>query len=301
VPAPRTSFARVQWTAAPAPQEFLGLYTIVEEVDKKFLKENFGAAKGLLLKPERMRGLEYLGEDWPAYADKYVPKTEATAKERQRLIEFARLIDRESDEAFAANIKTFMDVDAFLRFLAVHSILVSMDSFIGLGHNYYVYLHPETQLFHFIPWDLNHALAGLQMFGRSDQLLNLSISHPHTGKIALIDRLLAMPGMAERFRRHTIEVHGKTLSSDAFRQRIKNMTAAAAPILEDENRANTRNGVNMAKLSLFAAPPGIDTFLEKRTQSVDEQLLGTTTGFVPGVSGSTGKKQAEAPMRPSKP
>jgi spore coat protein CotH len=65
VPACRTTLLRVELSV---PGEFdhqlLGLYTLVEEVNKKFLKSRLGESKGLLLKPDMARDLPLQGDDW---------------------------------------------------------------------------------------------------------------------------------------------------------------------------------------------------------------------------------------------
>ncbi|HJT76654.1 MAG TPA: CotH kinase family protein, partial [Gemmataceae bacterium] len=53
VPAPRTAFAEITLTVpGKYDRELLGLYTVVEQVDRGFLEGHFGDGKGLLLKPE---------------------------------------------------------------------------------------------------------------------------------------------------------------------------------------------------------------------------------------------------------
>src|SRR5256885_38281 len=66
VPAPRTAYAEVTLTVpGKYDKEYVGLYTLVEQVDKVFLKDRFKKAGGLLVKPEGLQGgLPYLGEDW---------------------------------------------------------------------------------------------------------------------------------------------------------------------------------------------------------------------------------------------
>ena len=66
-------------------QEYLGLYTVIEQVDKTFLKDRFQNSKGLLMKPEGLRGFEYLGEDWERYKAQYRPKHEPSKKEARRI------------------------------------------------------------------------------------------------------------------------------------------------------------------------------------------------------------------------
>jgi hypothetical protein len=65
VPCSRTAYARVYLTVpGKLEREYLGVYTMVEDVGKPFLKDRFESSKGLLLKPERTRDLPYLGDQW---------------------------------------------------------------------------------------------------------------------------------------------------------------------------------------------------------------------------------------------
>ena len=68
VPAPRTTFADMTLTIPGRyEKEHLGVYTIVEQVNKSFLKDRFGSKKGLLMKPEGIASVEYHGDDWRFY------------------------------------------------------------------------------------------------------------------------------------------------------------------------------------------------------------------------------------------
>src|SRR5262249_43460618 len=92
VPAPRTAFAEVTLTVPGKYQKaHLGLYAVVENVDKGFLADRFGTDKGLLMKPFQVRSVEYLGNDWERYKGPYRPQSEATREEARRVIAFARL------------------------------------------------------------------------------------------------------------------------------------------------------------------------------------------------------------------
>src|SRR5271166_4400772 len=63
VPAPRTAFAAVTLTVpGKHDKEYLGLYCVVENVDRAFLKDRFGSDAGLLMKPFQVRSVEYLGD-----------------------------------------------------------------------------------------------------------------------------------------------------------------------------------------------------------------------------------------------
>src|SRR6266478_5661122 len=65
VPAPRTAFAEVTLTVpGKYDKEHLGLYTVVENMDKPFLADRFGTNKGLLMKPFQVRSVDQFGDDW---------------------------------------------------------------------------------------------------------------------------------------------------------------------------------------------------------------------------------------------
>jgi len=68
VPAPRTALAEVTLTVPGRyDRAYLGLYTLVEPIDRAFLTDRFHTDKGLLLKPQGLRGIDFLGDDWEKY------------------------------------------------------------------------------------------------------------------------------------------------------------------------------------------------------------------------------------------
>src|SRR5262249_41566243 len=150
VTAPRTAYAEVTLTVPGShTKEYLGLYVLVEDVDQVFIRDRFKTDKGLLMRPERMQGIAYLGDDWARYKGQFQPQSEPTKEEAGRVIAFARLINQADDATFAREIGSYLDIDAFLRFLAANALVANAESFFALGHNYYLFLHPTTGKFVF--------------------------------------------------------------------------------------------------------------------------------------------------------
>ena len=77
-------------------------------------------------------------------------------------------------------------MEAFLKFIAANALLSNLDSYLGFGHNYYLYLIPRSNKFVFIPWDLDLSLATWPAVGTPEQLVQLSIRHPHSGEVAAV-------------------------------------------------------------------------------------------------------------------
>jgi len=222
VPVPRTAFAEVYLTVPDQyDHELVGVYTLVEEVNKTFLARKFGEGAGMLLKPEGLTGGPgFRGTKWKAYEGLYHPDSKPGENERARLIEFTRLIDRGSDAEFAERIGEYLDVPAFLRFIAANALLSNLDSYLGFGHNYYLYLVPGREQFVFIPWDLDLSLAAWPAVGTPEQLVELSIQHPHAGKNALIDRLLAIAEQREAYLQIVREMLETQFTEERFLARL---------------------------------------------------------------------------------
>jgi spore coat protein H len=297
VPAPRTAYVQLTLTVpGKYDKEFVGLYVLVESIDKTFLKDRFGSAKGMLLKPERVGPLEYLGEEWAPYEQRYVPKTAADPKAKRRLIEFTKLVQKADDKTFKEGIGNYLDVDEFLRFLAGTVAVVSMDSFIGLTHNYFIYLDPKTNKFNFLPWDFDHSFGGFMMMGSADSLADLSIRQPHTNRNRLIERLLADDKTFAAYKDHLRKLLENGFTAEQTRKDLAAINAAIDPIKKKEKEAVAARRENVGPGGpgrpggpgggpgfggMFNRSPDLAEFVAKRETSIKEQLDGKRKGTAP--------------------
>ena len=297
VPAPRTAFAEV-YISMPGKydNEFVGLYTCIEHVDKTFLKDRFQNNKGLLMKPEGLGDIRYLGEDWKRYEPQYRPKHNPTDKEKRRVIEFAKLVDKGSNEEFQNQIASYLDMDQFLRFVAANAYLATIDNFFT-GHNFFIYLNPQTKKFVFIPWDMDVSLAGVPFVGTAEERMDLSLMHPHIGKYKLFDRLMAIKDINEQYQKLLKELAVTEFSKErllALVDAIESVTKERLPREKKATEARKEGAVGPGfgfaqGIGMFGQGPSLRTFIEKRTASVAAQLAGEKTGWVPtGKFGAPG-------------
>ena len=281
LPAPRTTFALVYLTVeGQLERKCLGVYTMIEEVDGEFLKSRFGGKDGLLLKPEGAHDLTYRGPGWNNYGG-YDAKTDGSPQLRQRLIDFLWLIQQSDAQTFNREIGGFIDVDAFLRFLALNVLLSNMDSFLATGHNFYLHIDPHSGKISFIPWDHNLSMAGYLRMGSGDELMDLSLRKPYVGRGTLIKRLLAAPGMEERYLNHIRALSREFFNAESLSLQIGAMEKAVA---EGQRLAREFSPDGPAAPPTFIwwkAPPTPAKFVAKRLQSVQEQLEGRSQGYVP--------------------
>src|SRR5262245_49614519 len=124
VPAPRTAFALLTLTVpGKYDKEVVGVYNLIEVVDKEFMEDRFGSRKGMLLKPERVGPLDHLGMDWARYEERYRPKVTPSKEVQQRFMAFTKLVQEADSRRFKAEIGDYLDVDCFLRYLAATALM----------------------------------------------------------------------------------------------------------------------------------------------------------------------------------
>ncbi|HEX4996919.1 MAG TPA: CotH kinase family protein [Terriglobia bacterium] len=221
VPASRMAYAEITFRA---PEVYAdtpgGLYLLVENVNKRFLKRALPPGGGLLFKPEGLRGgIQFQGEGWASYENLLRPNRETTPEEQRRVIDFARLISQGDDEAFRTRIGAYLDIDEFLRFVAVHAFIVNTDSYIASYHNYYLYLDPKDDRFRFIPWDQDLSLG--------TRGATYDMQRPYTGNHPLISRLLDDPAVAEQYRAILKELSEKIFTGPGLHRLIDELEQRA--------------------------------------------------------------------------
>lgn len=302
VPAPRTVFAELRWTVPGEYDHHLaGLYTLTEQVNARFLKRHFGDGSGLLLKPENLQGgPSYMGDNWTDYTALYHPQNDGTADEKLRLMDFCWLVSVGTEEEFAQEIDRFLDVDAFLKFIAVNALLSNLDSYLGFGHNYYLYLVPGKNQFVFIPWDLDLSLATWPAAGTPEQLVDLSLLHPHAGDNRLIDRLLSLPRNKQRYLALIREQLAEVFTRKQLEARLESIEKQVAePLAREQAAVESRNeprrpgGDGFGGRGGFGAGGGFGgggqygqslpprLFIQRRLESIESQLAGQRSGFQP--------------------
>jgi spore coat protein CotH len=158
IPASRTSFAKLYVNNA-----YWGLYELVENVDKRFLRDHYGSANndGNLYKTGRGAAvtLDYLGENYfPYQSQGLLLKTNETDNNWTNLIHFIYVINHTPASQLETELGNIFDVHAYLKVLALEVLCYSWDSYWGGGNNFYLYEHPDGKI-RWIPWDFNETFS----------------------------------------------------------------------------------------------------------------------------------------------
>ena len=225
IPAPRHTYAKLAFDAT-----YRGLFSVIEHVDKKFLRDHFGENyRGNLYKTGcRDIGCASLayrtgpdGDDSgrqyfiPGPAERtYRLKTNKSNSEASTYDDLACFIrtingiglpggeERFDTDAFRESVDGIMNVNAFLRWAAVNMLLGSWDNYYASPSNYYLYNSGHSgaaddfissPYFHFIPWDYNNCL-GIDYSGTRWQYADIldwpGKANRHIPKIPLVRNLL---------------------------------------------------------------------------------------------------------------
>jgi len=153
--------------------EYFGLYTMVEEVDDTVIETQFSSDDGNLYKPEDYGASFAYGTFNEEGFEKKTNEDEYDWSDIEALFDALHDSSRTSDPAtWRANLESVFDVDVFLYYLAVNTVIQNWDTYGRMEHNYYLYNNPENGLLTWIPWDNNEALQDGKMGGS----LNLDFS-----------------------------------------------------------------------------------------------------------------------------
>lgn len=306
LPAPRTAFARARLTVeGQVTNHVVGVYTLVELVEGDFLKSWFRTSKGLLLKPERLPGIEYLGENWTNYVARYEPKTKASNEETARFIALTRLVAQGDDESFRRDLGKHVDIAKFLRFVAVTAWVGNYDSFIGNGHNYYLFQPRDSGPAQFIPWDQNEAFGGHPGAGPRRRQNEFSILRPCGSRNRLVERVLAQPEWAAAYRQEVERLQTTVCATNNLITLAERLATTLEPAVHEESPAawnafrRVALGTSEAAPSAPVGPPrmgqpgrGEDGTLAEwimaRWQNVAGELAGTRSGVAPTVGRGPG-------------
>jgi spore coat protein CotH len=210
MPAPRETYARLFVNDA-----YVGLYTLVEEIDKRFLKRVFDEDDGYLFSYDyptdaKPYYFEYLGADPALYVPlPFKPETNEDDPEPEVIEQLVWTINQTSSAVFRNAISEYLDLPAFVRFVALETFLADTDGVLGdLGmNNYYMYRFEQGKVFTFLPWDKSesfksgpdlsvlHNIAGVPG-SQTNRLMARALSYPDLYALYL-DTLLACARSAE--------------------------------------------------------------------------------------------------------
>lgn len=224
VPSPRASLVRLVINDGSLVDD---VYVNAEQIDDLFLDAWFGTDAGNLYqcsyKGERA-DLRFVAPGTAAtYASLGTPTYEleedSGANQFQDLADFIAFIDSADDASFAAQIVDRFSVDNFLRAMAVDAANGHWDNIWYGANNYFLYAHPDTGTFEYIPYDLDNTY-GVDFFSTDwaarppetfgDAGFGWDYNSPHGGgpMPPLVRRIFAIDAYRDQYFRYIRELVG---------------------------------------------------------------------------------------------
>ncbi len=204
VPSAQTAFYAVYVdTGDGNGSQFWGIYTAIELPDDTLIETQFADDGGNMYKPSGPGATFADGAFTEAAFDK---ETNRSSDYADVLAVFDALhgASRLSDPAaWRAGLEAVFDVDGFLRWLAVNTLIQNWDTYGNMPHNYYLYADEASGTLAWIPWDNNMALSsGPNTPGGARGLrapLQLSLDDVDAGESPLIGFLMDDPVYRSRY------------------------------------------------------------------------------------------------------
>jgi spore coat protein CotH len=168
VPAPREAHVRLY-----VNNELIGLYAVVESIDKNFLARVYGSIgddvqnDGYLYEFEWIDPwrFAYLGSDLNSYKPRFDPKTHESKSDAELygpIENLVRLANELAPEQLVPVIGEHLDLEAFMRYVAVQNFVGQNDGFLGYDgmNNFYLYRLENSTRHVFLAWDEDNAFWG---------------------------------------------------------------------------------------------------------------------------------------------
>ncbi|SDA48857.1 CotH protein [Lachnospiraceae bacterium G11] len=190
-------------------------------------------------KSEGMRGmrdnggsdLNYVDDELDSYSTIWDGAiTESGDKDHKRVVKALKNISEGND------LEKYMDVDNILKYMAVHTFAVNLDSLSGnMAHNYYLYEY-DGQL-NVIPWDYNLSWGGMGG-GDSDatEMINYAIDSPFSST-EFFDGLLSNPEYLEKYHEYLRQLVDEYINGGRFDEVYERITSQIDSLVETDPTA----------------------------------------------------------------
>ena len=147
--------------------------------------------------------LVYTDDNKESYSDIFDSKVFKTTTEadEDKVIEMIKNLNE------GTNLEEYLNVDEILRYFAVNTFLVNLDSYASnMKHNYYLY--EKDGVFEIIPWDYNLSFGAFNI-GDASEAINFPIDSPVTDTLEnspLIGKLLEVDEYKEAYHKYLQEI-----------------------------------------------------------------------------------------------
>jgi hypothetical protein len=153
--------------------------------------------------------------------------------------DYQRVITALKALSTGTDLEEYYDVDAILRYLAAHTIVVNLDSYSSsMAQNYYIY--EKDGKITILPWDYNLAWGGFQNSDASS-VINFPIDTPVSGvEMAdrpLLEKLFANSEYLEKYHQYMQELIDSYFANGKFDAKVQELNTLIADYVKNDATA----------------------------------------------------------------
>lgn len=229
VPAPRCTMARVTVNGAE-----LGVYNALEEIEEEFLRRNFADPGGNLY--------EGTASDFrPDFIGSFEQETNQSSEaSRADLAAVLGALEDNDGSQILSALDQVIDVDAFVRFWALESLVWHRDGYSGNANNFFIYADPsDGGRFHFLPWGADGTFTPDNRPTVPDSVLALS---------ALTQRIYQIQAGRDRYHDELAVMLDEVWQPDELVAETERIAELVRPLLAD---ADSRAKLDQASAAMI--------------------------------------------------
>lgn len=206
--------------------------------------------------------LNYTDDELDSYSSIWESQiTNTTDADHRRVVTALKNVSEGND------LDNYLDIDNLLKYMAVHTFAVNMDSLSGaMAHNYYLYEYDGR--LNILPWDYNLSFGGMSMGGSdASELINDAIDTPFAGT-EFFDSLLENDEYRERYHEYLRQLAEGYVKGGVFDESYTRIRSQIDPLVKtDPTAMYTYDEYQKAAEMLHKT-------VELRAESIEGQLDG---------------------------
>lgn len=272
--APRANYARVYLN-----DQLWGFYSLVEHVDKRFLRTRYGNTTGNLYKAIDGFGTSlrsdfiWYGPNPSSYHSRYELKTEESLNPFEDLVVMIDSLNNNPNTLTA--LPSVFNVNTYYRALAADILFANLDSYINGGRNFYFYNNPPTGKFEWIVWDVSLSMGGYSVSTGAENLSVTYVSNPTTRP--LVGKIYNTPILRANYLQALCLLYNEYFSVSRLHPKVDSIANTIRPYVQADPRkmytnAQFETNINSDIGSGGSRIPGIKSFITARQTSVQNQL-----------------------------
>jgi spore coat protein CotH len=271
--------------------EYYGIYTLLEEIDKDFCEREFGNNGGNLYKCRYPADLQYLGDDATKYKKvmhssterAYDLKTNETADDYSDLVNLCKQISQNIDENYEDNLHKVLNVNNYLKALALEVMAGHWDDYTYNKNNYFLYKNNKTGKFEFISYDADNTF-GVDWVNQDWAKRDVNVWFPTQAaeKRPLTKQLLNVDNFNQLYLKYLDSVATYIMHPDSIFPYIDRIHSSIRPFVASDPFYPKDYGYSLqsflnglTKSVDGHTPYGIKPFISTRIQTMKQQTIST--------------------------